>query len=74
MSTDEIRDAALKLDREERARLAEELLTSLNDPDRPSIDAAWGAEAERRIDALDSCKSKAIPEDEVFRAIEDRRR
>jgi putative addiction module component (TIGR02574 family) len=66
MSTTEIRDAAMKLSREERVRLAEALLTSLDAPD-PAIDAAWAEEAERRIDALDAGTTKAIPAAEIGR-------
>jgi putative addiction module component (TIGR02574 family) len=73
VSNAEIREAALKLSSEERARLAEELLSSLDAPDQAAIDAAWGEEAERRIDALDAGKP-AIPAEDVFREIESRRR
>ena len=74
MSTTEIRDAALRLTPEEKVRLAEELLASVDDVDQPAIDAVWGEEAERRIDALDAGTTKAIPADEVFRDLEARRR
>ena len=74
MSTAEIRDAAMKLSREEKARLADELIASLDPPDQADIDAAWGEEAERRIDALDAGTTKPIPADDVFREIEARRR
>lgn len=50
MSPAAIRDAAMKLTPEETARLAEELLASLDAPNQAGIDAAWGEEAERRID------------------------
>jgi putative addiction module component (TIGR02574 family) len=74
MSTAEIREAALKLSRDDKARLAEELLASLDGPDQSTIDAAWGEEAERRIDALDAGTTKALPAEQVFRDIEARRR
>lgn len=73
MSTAEIRDAALKLNSEEKARLAEELLASLDSPDRRAIDAARAQEAERRIDAIDA-GAPTLPEEEVYRQIESRRR
>ena len=73
MSTAEIRDAALRLTPEEKARLAEELLASLDAPDRAAIDAEWGAAAERRVDELDAGKTTAIPADDVFRDLEARR-
>jgi putative addiction module component (TIGR02574 family) len=74
MSTTEIRDAALKLSREEKVRLAEELLASVDDAAQPALDAVWGEEAERRIDALDAGTTKPIPAGEVFRELEARRR
>jgi putative addiction module component (TIGR02574 family) len=74
MSTAEIRAAALKLSAVEKERLAEELLASLDGPEQRSIDAAWAAEAERRIDALDAGTATGISADDVFRQIEDRRR
>ena len=74
MSTTEIRDAALRLTPEEKVRLAEELLASVDDVDQRAIDAAWGEEAERRIDALDAGSTKPIPADDVFRDLEARPR
>ncbi len=74
MSTADIRDAAMKLTPEEKARLAEELLASLDVPDQAEIDAAHAEEAERRIDALDSGKTQSVPADEVFRDLEARKR
>jgi putative addiction module component (TIGR02574 family) len=74
MSTADIRDAAMKLSPEEKARLAEELLASLDAPDQAEIDGACGEEAERRIDSLDAGKTKAIPADDVFRDLEARKR
>jgi putative addiction module component (TIGR02574 family) len=74
MSTAEIREAALKLSPEDKARLAEELLASFDTPDQSATDAAWVQEAERRIDALDAGKTTGIPAADVFRTLEDRRR
>jgi putative addiction module component (TIGR02574 family) len=47
MSTDELLVEALRLSRRDRARVAEELLSSLEEPDE-EIAAAWAAELERR--------------------------
>jgi len=73
MSTAEIRKAALELSDDEKVHLAEELLASLDRPEQAAIDAAWGKEAERRIDALDA-GGKTIPAEDVFRQIDNRRR
>ena len=47
MSTDDLVAEALRLPRAERARVAEELLSSLEEPD-DEIAAAWATELERR--------------------------
>jgi putative addiction module component (TIGR02574 family) len=47
MSTDELLAEALRLPRPERAQVAEELLSSLEESD-DEVAAAWAAELERR--------------------------
>ncbi len=47
MSIDELRNAALTLPSQERAKLAHELLRSLDEPFDSDVDAAWVAELER---------------------------
>ena len=47
MSTEELLAEALRLSRQERARVAEELLSSLEEPD-DEVAAAWATELERR--------------------------
>ena len=47
MSTDELLAEALRLTRVERARVAEELLSSLEESD-DDVAAAWATELERR--------------------------
>ena len=50
---------ALKLSPEERAQLADRLLTSLfEDHD---IEDAWAAEVERRIEEIENGRAKLIP-------------
>ena len=58
---------ALKLSRKARARLAERLISSLDDHADPDSERLWLAEAERRLDELLSGKVAGIPADEVFR-------
>ncbi len=48
MSADELRAAALMLSSKERAKLAQDLLRSLDGPEDPDAEAAWIAEAVRR--------------------------
>lgn len=47
MSTDELLAEALRLPRAERARVAEELLSSLEEPD-DEVAVRWATELERR--------------------------
>jgi putative addiction module component (TIGR02574 family) len=54
MSTAEVRELALELPEEDRARLARELIASLDaDVPDPGIEDAWIEEIEARAEALD---------------------
>ncbi|HZV33715.1 MAG TPA: addiction module protein, partial [Verrucomicrobiae bacterium] len=66
--------SALALPPKSRARLAETLLESLDNPDQKEIDALWATEAEDRIKAYESGKMQAFPGKEVFRALKARKR
>lgn len=55
----EILKDALTLKPAEKAELVNELLSSLDKPDR-NIDQLWAKEAESRIDAFEQGKLKAI--------------
>lgn len=57
---------AKQLPPDERERLVDALLESLNVPATAELDAAWAAEIERRLAAYDRGEVKAIPVDEVF--------
>jgi putative addiction module component (TIGR02574 family) len=48
MSTEELLAQVLRLPRPDRARLAEELLSSLEEADQEEVAAAWAPELERR--------------------------
>ncbi len=58
--------SAMKLSERERARLAQELIASLETEIEPNVEALWLAEAERRLEELRSGKVKAIPAEEAF--------
>ena len=67
---DRVRDLeseALGLSPEERARLAERLLASLEGIAEPEAEALWLAEAQRRLAELESGAVVGTPADEVFR-------
>jgi len=51
---------------EDRARLTEDLLASLQEGTDPEIEAAWDVEIRRRLDEVDSGNAKLIPAAEVF--------
>ena len=73
MSGAQILRDALALPPEERARLADELLRSVDQADRADIDAAWAEEAERRTDDFEKGLTRAEPLEDVLRSIEARR-
>jgi len=61
---------ALRLDVDARAELAAEILASLDGPADPDAEAAWAAEIERRVSAIESGTALLEPWDEVKRRIE----
>lgn len=62
----ELSQRAKALAPEDRARLAEELLASLEGELEPQLDAAWDAELAKRIAEVDSGAVELVPADEVF--------
>lgn len=66
-SSAKVVNEALSLPPKSRAKLAERLLKSLDDPRQREIDQLWAKEAEDRIEAYEKGKLKAIPGAEVFR-------
>lgn len=67
MKIDELEAAALSLDPQRRARLAERLLESLEDLSPEENARIWAEEAQRRAAALESGTLSSRPADEVFR-------
>ena len=65
----QIESKALKLSPRERARLAERLISSLDDDVDPDAEAAWAREAERRLDDLRTRKVKGRSAASVFRKV-----
>jgi putative addiction module component (TIGR02574 family) len=68
MNTTELMNEAASLPLEERARLVDSLLQTLNPVDE-TVAAAWLATARRRLDELDSGRVAAIPGDAVFEKV-----
>ena len=64
---DEILRNALSLDVHDRARLAEELLASLDTLSEEEAERLWAGEAERRLAEYRAGRIGAVPADEVAR-------
>lgn len=62
----ELSEKALALSPEDRARLAEELLASLQEGRDPAVEAAWDEEIRRRLAEVESGSAKLVPAVEVF--------
>lgn len=65
-------DEALLLPREDRAKLVEKLLESLNVPTQKEIDQLWAEEAEKRVREYEEGKIEASDGEQVFKEIRDR--
>lgn len=66
-SSRQLEAQVLKLPPEERARLAERLISSLDEEVDAEAEAAWVREGERRLDELKSGKVKGRAASGVFR-------
>ena len=69
MNFAQLSSAVMALPTTSRARLVERLMASLDKVVDREVDAAWAVEAERRIDAFDAGKTKAVPADRVFKTL-----
>jgi putative addiction module component (TIGR02574 family) len=65
----ELESQALKLSRRERARLAQRLISSLDQEVDADVERLWLAEAERRLAELKSGKVAGIPAEKVLRKV-----
>ena len=71
-TTAKLTEEILSLHCEDRIRIVETILESLNAPDDKNIEQAWAVEAERRIDDLNAGQVQSIPGVEVFADIRQR--
>lgn len=67
-------DEVLLLPREDRVELVEELLQSLNVPNRKEIDNLWIEEAEKRAKEIEEGQVKTVNGKKVFKEISDKLR
>ncbi len=72
LTYDEVFRMAQSLNQEDRARLVEELLSSLSLTDAALLDDVWLAELDRRSNELDSGAAQTIPWAEVRRRAKER--
>ena len=63
---EELEQQARSLSADERARLAEILLESLQDAPLAEVEAAWNREIEERVAAYDRGELQTHPAEEVF--------
>jgi putative addiction module component (TIGR02574 family) len=64
-ATDSLLEAALKLPEKERARVAKELIASLDEQWEDGVDEAWAAEVERRRVAVAQGRERLVPWEQV---------
>ena len=65
---EELSRKARALPPEERVRLAEELLATVQEVDA-EVDAAWDEEIRRRVAEIDSGTARLVPAEEIFAEI-----
>lgn len=74
-TVEQIRSEALRLSPEERARLAGELIASLDDlvdVDQAAVDAAWAEEVRRRVHEIREGNVELRDGEEVMRELRQR--
>ncbi|SOC54382.1 putative addiction module component, TIGR02574 family [Chromohalobacter canadensis] len=67
MDLQKIEDEALHLPKEERARLVQRLVLSLESPSEEELRSDWLLEARRRAEELDSGSVQRVSSDDVMR-------
>ncbi len=72
--TAELLAKAMRLPADERLAIATELLDSVEGPEDPEWAAAWAAELDRRVHALESGTAKTIPWSQVKAELQERLR
>lgn len=71
LGADRIIQEAQSLSIEDRLRVLDSLLLSLNPPD-PTIDSEWAVTAKRRLAELQSGQVKPVPGEQVFARLSER--
>jgi putative addiction module component (TIGR02574 family) len=68
-SMQEVIDKAFNLSPEERAKLAHELIISIDDTTGNEVEAAWDSEIERRVKIIKSGKAKGRQAEDILAEI-----
>jgi len=68
MKTKELIAEISDLPVEQRARIADHILQTLNSPD-PDIESTWIQEVEKRVEEYEKGKVELIPAQEVFKSL-----
>jgi putative addiction module component (TIGR02574 family) len=66
LTIEQIREAAMNLDPNDRESLADELYASITDEEHDKLEAAWISEIERREADLAAGRVQAVPVDEAI--------
>ena len=66
---DQVAADAMKLPLRERVRLAQQLVSTLDDQSETEVEELWFHEAQRRLDELHSGKVEGINADDAFRRV-----
>ena len=69
LTREQLEVEARHLPRDERARLAEALIASLDE--ETEVERAWRVEIRRRVEELESGAVKTIPAEEVFAELDE---
>ena len=66
---DQVAADAMKLPLRDRVRLAQQLVSTLDDQSETDVEELWFSEAQRRLDELHNGKVQGIDADDVFRMV-----
>ena len=66
---DQVAADAMKLPLRKRVRLAQQLVSTLDDQSETDVEELWFNEAQRRLDELHSGKVEGINADDTFRMV-----
>lgn len=69
MSIEELLKQAMELPDNDRLKLAEQLIGSIEHLESSEVEAAWDLEIDRRLDDIEKGRVKLVPHDEAMKQI-----